>query len=154
MRYHSHTEGSARVSQLVETVDQLDARGHRVTPSRLSILAAVYATGEPFPAEVIHQRLPQVGRATVFRTIKLLVEEGVLCRVRMDDGRLLYQWSRRGHHHHLICRTCGAVRDLSACGVGELLEEALRATGFAMEGHWLEVYGRCPICRDAPGVRA
>ena len=141
------------MSELTEVVNVLEARGHRVTPARLAVLAQAYRAPDQFAVEDLVRAVPQVGRATVFRTLRLLVEEEVLCRVLREDGRLLYRWSRRGHHHHLVCRSCGAVRDLSRCGVPDLLAEAVQAAGFAMDGHWLEVYGRCERCRGTNEAR-
>jgi Fur family ferric uptake transcriptional regulator len=67
----------------------------------------------------------------------------VLCRVLLDDGTLRYRWSRRGHHHHLICTECGAVQDFTACDVSDLVQGLTRRLNFAVDSHWLEVYGRC-----------
>ncbi len=143
------------MSELSQVINELESRGHRLTASRLAVLAEVYAAADHFAAEDIHRNLPRVGRATVFRTIKLLVDESILCRVLFDDGRLLYRWSRQGHHHHLVCKSCGTVRDLSGCGVEALLADALKAVGFSMDGHWLEVYGRCEVCsQDIRGATA
>ena len=139
------------MSELAQVVTELEGHGHRLTAARLTVLAAVYAAATPFAAEEINRHLPRVGRATVFRTIKLLVDEGILCRVLMEDGRLVYSWSHRGHHHHVICKSCGEVQDLSRCGVPDLLADVVRAAGYSMEGHWLEVYGRCATCRAVAG---
>src|SRR3990172_9979492 len=100
--------------------------------------------------ESLASTLEARGRATVFRTIRLLTERGVVCRVLLEDGSLHYRLSRRGHHHHLVCLNCGGVRDLDECAVGDLVRELSRASGYEIEGHWLEVYGRCASCR-APG---
>ena len=136
------------MSELRQALTVLEANGHRLTASRLAVLAEAYAAPAQFTAEDIHRGLPRVGRATVFRTIKLLLDQGLLCRVRMDGGRLLYRWSRPDHHHHLVCKSCGAVEDMSRCGVAELLQQAVGASGYTLEGHWLEVYGRCARCQE------
>ena len=141
---------------LAAVVQRMEDRGHRVTAPRLSVLAAAADAGDQFTADEIAGRLPSVGRATVFRTLKLLVEMDVLCRVLFDDGTLRYRWSRRGHHHHLVCAECGAVEDFTACDVSELVRELTRQSNFRVEGHWLEVYGRCGAClaRAAQGATA
>lgn len=131
---------------LVAVVQRLEDRGHRVTAPRLAVLAAAADAGDQFSADEIAQRLPHVGRATVFRALKLFVEMDVFCRVLLDDGNLRYRWSRRGHHHHLVCSECGAVEDFTGCDVSGLLSEMSRRAGFTVEGHWLEVYGRCRAC--------
>jgi Fur family ferric uptake transcriptional regulator len=134
---------------LAAVVQRMEDRGYRVTAPRLAVLAAAADAGDQFSAEEICQRLAHVGRATVFRTLKLLVEMDVLCRVLLDDGNLRYRWSRRGHHHHLVCSECGAVEDFTACDVAELVQELTRRANFTVEGHWLEVYGRCHACNAA-----
>jgi|DewCreStandDraft_2_1066082.scaffolds.fasta_scaffold00350_7 Fur family ferric uptake transcriptional regulator len=135
---------------LAGIVQRLEDRGCRVTAPRLAVLAAAADAGDQFSAEDVARRVPHVGRATVFRTLKLLVEMDVLCRVLLDDGSLRYRWSRRGHHHHLVCTACGAVEDFTLCDVTELLRELTRAINFSVEGHWLEVYGRCAACSVQP----
>ncbi|MSQ62010.1 MAG: transcriptional repressor, partial [Dehalococcoidia bacterium] len=55
------------------------------------------------------------------------------------------------HHHHLTCTSCGAVEDFSDYDVSGV-EELARRAGFAMEGHWIEIYGRCAGCRPGRGV--
>ena len=136
----------SRHPSLAAVVQRLEDRGHRVTATRLAVLAAAADAGDQFSAEEIDQRLPHVGRATVFRALKLFVDMDVLCRVILEDGTLRYRWSRRGHHHHLVCSECGAVEDFTACDVTELVSELTRRTSFTIEGHWLEVYGRCATC--------
>ncbi|MHB8574206.1 MAG: Fur family transcriptional regulator [Dehalococcoidia bacterium] len=131
---------------LGKVVKNLEERGYRVTSPRLAVLAAVADAGDLFSADEVAHRLPRVGRATIFRTLKLLVALDVLCRVLLDDGSLRYRWSRHGHHHHLVCNDCGAVQDFTACDVAELVKELTLRANFTVEGHWLEVYGRCSAC--------
>ena len=65
----------------------------------------------------------------------------------LEDGTLHYRLSMSGHHHHLVCRDCGRVDDFTTCDVGALVREVQAATDYEIEGHWLEVYGRCQTCR-------
>jgi len=137
--------------ELGSVIEKLEERGHRLTPPRLAVLAEVANAGDQFSAEEILQRLRGrgIGRATIFRALKLLVELDILCRVLLDDGTLRYRWSRRGHHHHLVCTDCGAIQDFTACDVTDLVQGLTDRLNFAVEGHWLEVYGRCTACRTA-----
>lgn len=137
----------ATQKELSAVIQRLEERGARLTPSRLGVLAAVADAGDQFSAEEIAGRLRGTGRATVFRTLKLLVEMDVLCRVLLDDGSLRYRWSRRGHHHHLVCVACGGVQDFTACDMTRVLDGIAGQTDFVPEGHWLEVYGHCAACR-------
>lgn len=135
--------------ELSAVIQRLEGSGYRLTPPRLAVVAAAADAGDQFSAEEIAQRLSGTGRATVFRTLKLLVELDVLCRVLLDDGNLRYRWSRRGHHHHLVCVACGAVADFTACDVSQRVADLTTQLNFAVEGHWLEVYGQCATCRKA-----
>jgi Fur family ferric uptake transcriptional regulator len=137
------------MSELESIVRSLEARDQRVTPSRMAVLAAVLRRSGHFTVEDILRRVPSVGRATVFRTMKLLCELGIVCRVLLEDGSLHYRFSRRGHHHHLVCVSCGGVQDMDDCIVGDLVRELSHKTGYQIEGHWLELYGRCAACAPA-----
>lgn len=102
-----------------------------------------------FTAEGLRQKLPpKLGRATVYRTLKILVDAGVLCRVLLEDGDLHYQLSHHGHHHHLLCVHCGSSQDLMGCDIEEVLTTTSARHGFELSGHWLEVYGRCRNCAE------
>ena len=79
--------------------------------------------------------------------MKLLQDLNVVCRVLMENGSLHYRISARGHHHHLVCRSCGRVEDFATCDVSALVRELSASTEYEIEGHWLEVYGRCQSCR-------
>jgi len=143
-RYHSMTE-------LDIVAERLETRGLRVTRARRAVLAAVLDAGPHFTVDEVCQRARGVGRATAFRTMRLLQHLDVVCRVLLDDGRLHYRMNRtRGHHHHLVCTGCGRVEAFTVCGVPALAAEVARSTDYEIEGHWLEVYGRCRACRSRP----
>jgi len=128
-------------------VQRLELRGHRVTGSRRSVLEALASAAAHFTVDDVLHLAPGVGRATVFRTMKLLQDLNVVCRVLMEDGSLHYRLSMRGHHHHLVCRSCGRVEDFSNCDVSSLVDQLRQVTEYEIEGHWLEVYGKCASCR-------
>ena len=128
---------------------ELVRNGHRVTAPRRALLATMRGLGDHFTAESVTAASPGVGRATVFRTLRLLQEIGTLCQVLLDDGTLQYRLTSGGHHHHIVCSRCGAVNDFASCDIQSLLAELARHTGYDIEAHRLEVYGRCARCREA-----
>ena len=135
--------------QLMETLEE---RGYRTTSPRQAVVHAIAGKGRHFTAEELREQLPGVGRATVYRALKLLVESGVLCRVLLEDGNLHYQLDQlnhRGHHHHLLCVECGISQDLLGCDIESLLQQAALSHDFQLSGHRLEVYGRCQSCVSA-----
>ena len=135
-----------------QLLDTLEEKGYRSTSTRRAVANAIASQQRHFTAEELRERLPSVGRATIYRSLKLLVEAGVLCRVLLEDGNLHYQLSHRGHHHHLLCVECGASQDLLGCDIEDLLRQVSAAHEFQLSGHWLEVYGRCQNCLTAQPV--
>lgn len=138
------------MAELDTIAQSLEAREHRVTPSRLAVLAAVLRQSGHFAVDDLLRQAPTVGRATAFRTMKLLCELGIVCRVLLEDGSLHYRLSRRGHHHHLVCVSCGGVQDMDDCAAADLVREISRTSGYQIEGHWLEFYGKCGACVGRP----
>ena len=137
---------NALAEQLLETLEQ---QGYRSTSPRRAVAQVIANQNKHFTAEDLREQLPSLGPATIFRSLKLLVETGVLCRVLLEDGDLHYQLSHRGHHHRLLCVECGSSQDLLGCEIEELLQQTSASHGFELSGHWLEVYGRCRSCTKA-----
>lgn len=133
-------------SLATQLLDTLEERGHRSTSPRKAVINAIAGQNKHFTAEELREQLPSVGRATIYRSLRLLVESGVLCRVLLEDGDLHYQLSHRGHHHHLLCVECGSSQDLLGCDIEGLLQTVSAAHQFQLSGHWLEVYGKCNHC--------
>lgn len=133
-----------------EAIERLLARrGYRLTAPRRHLLDVMAGLDDHFPAEAVVVAAPEVGRATVFRTLRLLQDLGVVCQVVLDDGALAYRLAPEEHHHHLLCVECGAVEDFASPALEEVLKEIEGATGYHVEAHRLEVYGRCPDCLEA-----
>lgn len=136
---------------------KLQALGYRATPSRRAVISAILQQSNHFTVDDLLQRCRGAGRATVFRTVRLLTELGLVCRVLLEDGSLHYRVSQRGHHHHLVCTECGNVQDLDECAISDIVRDLSRSSGYEIEGHWLELYGRCRRCRagvpDATGAQ-
>ncbi len=97
--------------------------------------------------EVVHETDTTVGRMTVYRTLELLSELGLIRPVYQGTGAAHYILLDGGHHHHLICSSCDAVFEFDECGlqaVGKLLAKRFN---FVVEGHLVEFYGRCQNCQ-------
>jgi Fe2+ or Zn2+ uptake regulation protein len=95
-----------------------------------------------------------IGQATVYRTIALFSELGLLHRVQTLSGDVCYTAIHPGHRHPLICGNCRRVVDFAGDDdVKDLHRRLARETGFAIYGHHIEVYGICPECQ-ARGVSA
>lgn len=129
----------------------LAAKGHRLSAGRRAVVEAMLAGDDLFSVTDIQRLVPRIGRATVFRTMKLLVDLDLVCRVRLEDGSLRYRLSGAAHHHHLVCTGCGSVEDFSDCDLDAMSESVAGRTKYEIQGHWLELYGLCPTCRVSSG---
>jgi Fur family transcriptional regulator, ferric uptake regulator len=142
---------SPTLSPAMPTSDEVAAllalHGYRLTGPRRAVVDLVLGQDRPFTSEQIVDLAPGIGRATVYRTLEVLASLGVLSRVLRSDGHPAYITGAPGHRHHLVCTDCGATVAFSACPVAELVDDLSRDTRFAIEGHLLEVFGRCPECQ-------
>lgn len=127
-------------------VEKLVESGHRVTGARRVVMAAMAESAQGFSADELCGQLPAVGRATVYRTIKLLLQLGLLCKVALQNGAPRYSLAPFGHHHHVVCVRCGVIADFSQCNLNDLAPRLEAALGRELIGHRLEVYTLCPSC--------
>ena len=130
--------------------DRLTAAGLRLTAPRRAV-ATVLETSETHlaPAEVLERAraiCPDLGRATVYRTIDALVRIGALRPLYLGDGPEQRFALAEGGHHHLVCAACGTVVEFDDCPLGDLETTLAARTGFRIHGHLLELFGRCPAC--------
>ena len=98
---------------------------------------------EGFTAKDLCKELPHVGRATVFRTLKLFIEVGVLCKLEPMGGAPLYSVCGAGHHHHSVCILCGLVEELRSGTVEQMLRSISNDVPGEVVGHLIEFYVDC-----------
>ena len=128
----------------------LEDRGYRVTRPRRRVIRLLDQKEEGFSAEDICNDLPDVGRATVYRTIKLLLETGVLCKLALPDGAPRYSLARVEHHHHTFCVACGSVGEFRDTTIERLLRTIGADISGELVGHRMEFYIVCRECLAAP----
>ena len=130
----------------LDTAARIARAGLRLTAPRRAVLEAMASCPAIFTIEELTAAAPEVGRATVFRTMKLLQEADVVCRMLLEDGSVRYEVSRGSHHHHLICSECGRVDEFSNPELDTLIQHQASNRRFTLGGHSLELYGRCAAC--------
>jgi Fe2+ or Zn2+ uptake regulation protein len=131
----------------------LDNAGYRLTDARRSITELIasrrgHFTAADLVAEARQRRLG-VGRATIFRTLDVLTELRAVERLDLPNGEHAYVACEPAHHHHVICSTCGRSRDVDDAGWRAVVRDIERRTGYRIDDHRLELFGRCPSCRAA-----
>lgn len=135
----------ARAVGLLEGVDV------RPTRQRVIVLSELMSEHDDVTAQELHERLrgrgERLGLATVYRTLGLLTNEGVIDALSHRQGELCYRLCSNGHHHHLVCSSCHHVVELADCELDPWLERISAAHGFVTTGHRLEVSGLCGDCR-------
>lgn len=129
--------------------DALRARGLRVTPQRLAMAAVLRDLDHHATVDEIHglvsERLPGVSLPTVYATLELMEDLGLVRRIATDGSSAVFD-ARRDEHHHAICRRCGRVTDITAPADTGRLIEAARVSGFAPDDAQVVVRGVCAAC--------
>jgi len=130
---------------------RLSADGLRRTPQREAILEALGDAGDGLPLAVLlaraRLRAPGLGERTAERTVALLVGSGAVDTIARPGGEVVYRLCGHGHHHHLVCTSCGSVAELAECDVAGWAADQGARRGFLVQGHDLTVHGICAACR-------
>ncbi len=125
-------------------------RGFRVTPQRQLILDAVCASHGHTTPEKIYERVqettPTLNRATVYRNLDFLCEMRLVTAVRIGD-QTYYEIAGKTPHHHLICRTCGQIEQVSHATVKGFFAKIEREHDFTVDMDHLGLFGLCAACR-------
>jgi Fur family ferric uptake transcriptional regulator len=95
---------------------------------------------------------PRIGIATVYRALTAMTDSGYIEQVDARDGAALYARCRSvGHHHHLVCTSCGRVEE-AECHLDDMIERLRATRGFVVTAHDLNLSGLCAECVDNRGV--
>ena len=124
-------------------IGKMRGGGYKATPQRMAVLRALAEDQHQSIVE-IRTRCPEVGLVTIYRTLDLLGELGIVRRLDLGDGAR-YELAEY-HHHHMICESCGGISGFDDCPLDPRLLPPL-GTAFEVTSHSLEVYGRCGACR-------
>lgn len=135
--------------------EDLKKKGYKLTPQRRSIVDTIIENeGQHLTAEEIYDKVkvscPEIGLATVYRTILLLEELGVISRLELNDGCSRYEivHSNETHrHHHLICNVCHEVSEVQDDLLEELESDIEKQYRFKIMDHSVKFYGICEKCQ-------
>ena len=128
----------------------LREKGYRLTPQRMMVLEAIEASPDHISAEEIHARArlqyPYINISTVYRTLELLKEKGLVTETDLGGGRFLYHPAGKAQHHHLVCRKCGKVRDIDINVLDNLRDQLKAQYSFDAELEHIAIFGTCESC--------
>lgn len=131
----------------------LRGRGLRATPQRRAVLDAVdalgHATAEQVAEHVDRSTDEDVSLSTVYRTLELLEDLGLVTHAHLEHGAPSYHSTRRSEHLHLVCRACGRVEEADVVHGYALARALERERGFVTDVRHLALHGTCRQCADA-----
>jgi Fur family transcriptional regulator, ferric uptake regulator len=132
-------------------MSQQPVREQRRTRQRAAVNEVLDEVDDFVSAQELHQMLrargSQVGLATVYRALQTLADDGRVDVLRSDAGEAVYRrCDQPDHHHHLVCRSCGAAVEISRPAVEAWAEDVARAHGYVDVTHTVEIFGLCPRC--------
>ncbi|OGP20966.1 MAG: transcriptional repressor [Deltaproteobacteria bacterium GWA2_55_10] len=129
----------------------IDAKGLKSTSQRDFIAETFFKTNTHISLDEllskVRKKTPNIGYATVYRTMKLLSECGLAIARQFGDGQTRYEnLPEDGHHDHIICIKCAKIAEFQNPKIEQLQIEAAKKLGFTVVNHKLELYGYCPDC--------
>jgi len=130
---------------------KLSKQGYRLTPQRMMILSAIENSDNHISAEEIYAQIvakyPNVNISTVYRTLELLKQLGLVTETDLGEGRVRYHPAEKGHHHHLVCQKCGAIINIDESTLARLQDVLLNRYDFSAELKHVAIFGLCANCR-------
>jgi len=135
---------------MTELAELLERNGVRATPRRLEVLGELAQERDDVTAQQLWSRLRErdsrAGLATVYRTLALLSEKGVIDSLSHHGTELCYRLCTDSHHHHLLCTNCHRVVEIEQC-IDGWIDEVTSRHGFVVTDHRVEITGVCADCR-------
>jgi len=132
----------------------LKEKGFKLTSQRGSVLDTILEnTGKHLSAEEIYDLVkincPEIGLATVYRTMQVLDELGLVYKNNFDDGRTRYEITQNEdhQHHHLVCRKCGKVIEVEEDLLEQLEHQVEKKYNFSITNHKVKFFGYCNECK-------
>ncbi len=125
--------------------------GLKVTDQRIAIIEVVRSGPKHFTAqeiyEIVTEKNPEIGFATVYRFLRKLSENSFVTEVRLGGMPARYEWALKKHHDHLTCTQCQKIVEFENPEIERLQSKVAKEFGFELSDHVLELYGICPDCR-------
>jgi len=129
----------------------LKQHGYKLTPQRRVVIRAIASTRDHLTPTAIYEKVrqdhPNIGFVTIYRTLEILAELGLICELHAGGSCHSYTISAPGYHHHLICSGCGKVVDFTGYELSKVRKSLAKETGFRIDGHLLEFIGLCQACQ-------
>jgi Fur family ferric uptake transcriptional regulator len=133
-----------------DAIQRISAAGYKATTPRMAVLNAASTYVGAFTAAELAQTLATQGQplgdASLFRTLKLYTDIGVMQRIHGLTECHRYIMSNHQHSHRIVCTLCGRVTEFAECGLNDMIRSLEVQTGYRVVEHLLELFGTCPSC--------
>jgi Fur family transcriptional regulator, ferric uptake regulator len=137
-------------------VGAMEHAGYRLTSPRRALASIIAGREGHFTAEDLltesRRRRLGVTRATVFRSLDVLADLGVVERLDLPTGEHAFVACEPAHHHHIVCSSCGRSTGVADHGLEAVAAAIGRETGYRVDTHRLELFGLCPTCQGGRGL--
>ena len=132
--------------------EELRSVSLKATPARLGVLRLLETANMPVDVSAmilyLQKNSIEVDQATVFRIINLFTERGLTKQIHLNEGKFRYELASKKDHHHLVCKQCGEIEDISDCNIGILEKDIEKKKKFKVTSHSLEFFGICSDCQN------
>ncbi len=133
-----------------DAIQRISSAGYKATTPRVAVLNAATTYVGAFTAAELAQTLATqgnpLGDASLFRTLKLYTDIGVMQRIHGLAECHRYIMSNHQHAHRIVCTLCGRVTEFAECGLDAMIRALEAQTGYRVVEHLLELFGTCPFC--------
>jgi Fur family ferric uptake transcriptional regulator len=134
-------------------VGAFEEAGYRLTSPRRALAGLIAGRSGHFTADELleesRRRRLGLGRATIFRSLDVLADLGVVERLDLPSGGHAFVACEPAHHHHVVCSACGRSTGVDDHGLEAVATAIGRETGYRVETHRLELFGLCPACQGS-----
>jgi Fur family ferric uptake transcriptional regulator len=132
-------------------ISALRSHGYRLTPQRRAVIHTIARCEDHLTPATLYDKVstqyPTIGLVTIYRTLAMLAELGLICELHTGDACPRYTVCTPQHHHHIVCSGCGKVVDFTTRSLEGLEARLTRESGFRIDGHLLEFVGLCQTCQ-------
>lgn len=131
--------------------EEINAVNLRATPARIALMSLLETADKPIDVQSMIHYLKEnnirTDPATVFRIVNMFTKKGLLKPVQLNEGKYRYELTSKVDHHHLVCESCGNIKDISDCNIDLLEKDIERKKKFKVASHSLEFFGICANCQ-------
>ncbi len=131
----------------------LREKGLKSTAQRLAVVHVLHTSGKSLSVGEIHDGVKEMlgvtGLATIYRTLEVFEDLGIVKRLHFPDGGHGYAFSQGEHVHHMVCVGCRVVFDFPECPVESFDYASVEKQGFRVKDHFIQLFGQCGKCAEA-----